>query len=56
LDLSARRQVTEEEASKYAEEEGLLWSETSAKTGDGVNAIFNAIGTFGLVLNRCALT
>lgn len=43
LDLSARRQVTEEEASKYAEEEGLLWSETSAKTGDGVNAIFNAI-------------
>jgi Ras-related protein Rab-5C len=56
LDLSARRQVTEEEASKYAEEEGLLWSETSAKTGDGVNAIFNAIGTFGLELNRCALT
>ncbi|KAG1754744.1 ras-domain-containing protein [Suillus paluster] len=43
LDLSARRQVTEEEASKYADEEGLLWSETSAKTGDGVNAIFNAI-------------
>lgn len=56
LDLSARRQVTEEEASKYAEEEGLLWSETSAKTGDGVNAIFNAIGAFGLESNRCALT
>ncbi|OJA20672.1 GTPase [Rhizopogon vesiculosus] len=43
LDLSARRQVTEEEASKYADEQGLLWSETSAKTGEGVNAIFNAI-------------
>lgn len=43
LDLFGRRQVTEEEASKYADEEGLLWSETSAKTGEGVNAIFNAI-------------
>ncbi|KAG2155698.1 GTP-binding protein RAB5 [Suillus clintonianus] len=43
LDLSERRQVTEEEARKYANEEGLLWSETSAKTGEGVNLIFNAI-------------
>ena len=31
-DLAARRQVTQEEAQKYAEEEGLMWSETSAKT------------------------
>ena len=43
-DLSARRQVTEEEAKKYAEEEGLMWGETSAKTGEGVNDIFTAIG------------
>lgn len=43
-DLSARRQVTEEEAKKYAEEEGLMWGETSAKTGEGVSDIFIAIG------------
>lgn len=43
-DLSARRQVTEEEAKKYAEEEGLMWAETSAKSGEGVTEIFTAIG------------
>ncbi|KIY46324.1 ras-domain-containing protein [Fistulina hepatica ATCC 64428] len=42
-DLSIRRQVTQEEAKKYAEEEGLMWAETSAKTGEGVNEIFTAI-------------
>ncbi|KAF8831903.1 hypothetical protein HHX47_DHR1001176 [Lentinula edodes] len=42
-DLSARRQVSEEEAKKYAEEEGLMWAETSAKTGEGVSEIFTAI-------------
>jgi len=39
-DLSPRRQVSEDEAKKYAEEEGLMWSETSAKTGDGVREVF----------------
>lgn len=43
-DLAARRQVTEEEAKKYADEEGLMWTETSAKTGEGVSEIFTAIG------------
>ncbi|PPQ64247.1 hypothetical protein CVT24_008650 [Panaeolus cyanescens] len=43
LDLSARRQVSQEEAKKYADEEGLMWTETSAKTGEGVNEIFTAI-------------
>ncbi|KAI0783385.1 ras-domain-containing protein [Abortiporus biennis] len=43
LDLAARRQVTEEEAKKFAEEEGLMWSETSAKSGEGVTEIFTAI-------------
>ncbi|KAG5721922.1 hypothetical protein E4T56_gene14933, partial [Termitomyces sp. T112] len=42
-DLSARRQVSEEEAKKYADEEGLMWAETSAKTGEGVTEIFSAI-------------
>ena len=43
-DLAARRQVTQEEAQKYAEEEGLMWAETSAKTGEGVSDIFTRIG------------
>ncbi|OJT08460.1 Ras-related protein Rab-5B [Trametes pubescens] len=43
LDLAARRQVSQEEAKKYAEEEGLMWGETSAKSGEGVSEIFNAI-------------
>ncbi|EIM92374.1 GTP-binding protein RAB5 [Stereum hirsutum FP-91666 SS1] len=42
-DLAARRQVTQEEAQKYAEEEGLMWAETSAKSGEGVSDIFTAI-------------
>jgi Ras-related protein Rab-5C len=45
-DLAARRQVTQEEAQKYAEEEGLLWGESSAKSGEGVQEIFMAIGTY----------
>jgi len=42
-DLAARRQVTQEEAQKYAEEEGLMWMEASAKTGEGVQDVFMAI-------------
>ncbi|KZV69747.1 ras-domain-containing protein [Peniophora sp. CONT] len=42
-DLAARRQVSQEEAQKYADEEGLMWTETSAKTGEGVADIFTAI-------------
>ncbi|XP_006454233.1 GTP-binding protein RAB5 [Agaricus bisporus var. bisporus H97] len=42
-DLDARRQVTQEEAKKYAEEEGLMWAETSAKSGEGVTEVFTAI-------------
>lgn len=44
-DLAARRQVTQEEAKKYADEEGLMWAETSAKSGEGVAEIFKAIGS-----------
>ena len=51
LDLSARRQVSQEEAKKYAEEEGLMWGETSAKTGEGVSDIFTSIGAYGMFLN-----
>ena len=43
LDLAARRQVSQEEAKKYADEEGLMWGETSAKSGEGVADIFTSI-------------
>ncbi|KAF8713609.1 Rab subfamily of small GTPases, partial [Rhizoctonia solani] len=42
-DLAARRQVTQEEAKKYADEEGLMWGETSAKSGEGVQEVFTSI-------------
>ncbi len=45
-DLAARRQVSQEEAKKYAEEEGLMWAETSAKTAEGVTDVFTAIGQY----------
>ena len=56
LDLAARRQVSQEEAKKYAEEEGLMWGETSAKSGEGVSDIFTSIGTYLLcsaLVRRC---
>ena len=40
------RQVPREEAQAYASEAGLLFFETSAKTGEGIVDIFTEIGTF----------
>ena len=40
------RQVPREEAQAYASEAGLLFFETSAKTGEGVVEIFTEIGNF----------
>ena len=42
-DLAAKRLVEYEEASAYAEENGLLFMETSAKNANNVNEIFLAI-------------
>lgn len=44
LDLESSRKVPKELAQEYAEEEGLLFAEASAKNGDGVEQLFLDIG------------
>lgn len=47
-DLASSRMVEYEEAKQYADENGLLFMETSAKTALNVNEIFLAIGETGV--------
>lgn len=51
-DLANKRMVEYEEAQAYAEDNGLLFMETSAKTAMSVNEIFLAIGRQTCVLVR----
>lgn len=43
VDLASKRQVQPEDAQSYAEENGILFLETSAKTATNVNELFVAI-------------
>jgi len=43
MDLEDKREVSRDEAKRYAEDNGCLFFETSAKSGENVNAIFTSI-------------
>lgn len=51
-DLAAKRAVEFDEAKGYAEENGLLFMETSAKTAMNVNDIFLAIGITFIIITH----
>jgi hypothetical protein len=43
-DLESQRKIPKEMGELFAEEEGLLFGEASAKSGDGVEGLFMEIG------------
>jgi hypothetical protein len=45
-DLESQRKIPKEMGLNFAEEEGLLFGEASAKSGEGVEGLFMEIGTF----------
>ena len=47
LDMEASRKTSRELGERFAEEEGLLFTEASAKSGDGVEELFMEIGESG---------
>lgn len=44
IDLQDKREIESTEAERFAEEHGLLFMETSAKTGEHVSDVFTNIG------------
>jgi hypothetical protein len=47
-DLENQRKIPKEMGELFAEEEGLLFGEASAKSGEGVEGLFMEIGTSSL--------
>ena len=54
IDLADRRKVTLEELQKKAQEEGVMYMETSAKAGYNVRAMFAEIGYVSRGFITCA--
>ena len=44
MDLESRREVLKEDAEKYADENNLLFGETSAKSDQNIKSIFQTVG------------
>lgn len=42
---AAERKLSRDAGARYAQEQGVLFEETSAKTGDNVDKIFLSLGT-----------
>jgi small GTP-binding protein len=53
IDLEDRREVTESEGAAFARENSLLYFETSAKTGDGVEAPLLAMMSDVTYMHKC---
>jgi len=47
-DLQSKRKIDYQEAQQYAEENGIMHIETSAKNDTNVKSLFHEIGTYGL--------
>ena len=48
-DLESSRKTPRDMAERFAQEEGLLFSEASAKSGEGVEDLFMEIGEFVVI-------
>ena len=55
-DLSSSRKTPKELGERFAEEEGLLFAEASAKSGEGVEGLFMDIGTFFFFFSSSVLS
>jgi Ras-related protein Rab-5C len=53
LDMEDSRKTSREMGERFAEEEGLLFTEASAKTGDGVEELFMEIGSYCFFHSPC---
>ena len=52
MDLDEHRQVTQDEGEELAKEQNVMFMETSAKTGENVNALFQKVATKLLTIDH----